>query len=206
MSHASLAIRNAHIVDGTGAPAVKGDVAVERDKIIAFGKFEGTAAREIDAHGHVLSPGFKRSHSLRSAALLGSPRDAEPRGAARAKALTCSVNRCRAASTSRRGAPLHPPCAWNPERHRQRRGGARIRCLNCRARRHDRLKILPRYNRGRPHSSLGPRPFRSAPESPRAVPTPAALFRPNKPSCGALRTERTSPRVQPLGLCCLTVR
>ena len=38
-------------------------------------------------------------------------------------------------------------------------------------------------------------PSRSVPESPRAVPTPAASFRPIKPSCGALRTERTSPRV-----------
>jgi N-acyl-D-amino-acid deacylase len=63
MSHASLAIRNAQIVDGTGAPAFKGDVAVERDKIIAIGKFEGTAAREIDAHGHVLSAGFIDLHT-----------------------------------------------------------------------------------------------------------------------------------------------
>jgi hypothetical protein len=50
---------------------------------------------------------------------------------------------------------------------------------------------------------FGARPSRSAPESPRAVPTPAASFRPIEPSCGALRPERTSARVQPLGPCCM---
>jgi N-acyl-D-amino-acid deacylase len=63
MSGATLAIRNAQIVDGTGAPSFKGDVAVEGNKILAVGKFEGTAAREIDAHGHVLSPGFIDIHT-----------------------------------------------------------------------------------------------------------------------------------------------
>src|SRR5208282_2842167 len=36
---------------------------------------------------------------------------------------------------------------------------------------------------------FGARPSRSAPESPRAVPTPEASFRPVKPSCGAARPE-----------------
>jgi len=63
MSNATLAIRNAQIVDGTGAPSFKGDVAVEGGKVIAVGKFEGKAAREIDAHGHVLSPGFIDVHT-----------------------------------------------------------------------------------------------------------------------------------------------
>jgi N-acyl-D-amino-acid deacylase len=63
MSNATLAIRNAQVVDGTGAPSFKGDVAVADGKILAVGKFEGTAAREIDAHGHVLSPGFIDVHT-----------------------------------------------------------------------------------------------------------------------------------------------
>src|SRR5260221_8089617 len=63
MSQANLAIRNAKIVDGTGAPAFQGDVAVADGKILAVGKFDGTAATEVNAGGHVLSPGFIDVHT-----------------------------------------------------------------------------------------------------------------------------------------------
>jgi N-acyl-D-amino-acid deacylase len=63
MSEVSIAIRGASIVDGTGAPAFKGDVAVAGGTIAALGKFDGTAAREIDAAGMVLSPGFVDVHT-----------------------------------------------------------------------------------------------------------------------------------------------
>ncbi|HUA36387.1 MAG TPA: amidohydrolase family protein [Candidatus Binataceae bacterium] len=63
MSQAKFAIRNATIVDGTGAAAFKGDVAVDNGKIAAVGKFDGSAEKEIDAGGHVLSPGFIDVHT-----------------------------------------------------------------------------------------------------------------------------------------------
>ena len=63
MSQANLAIRNATIVDGTGAPAFKGDVAVNDGKIVAVGDFQDSAEREIEADGHVLSPGFIDVHT-----------------------------------------------------------------------------------------------------------------------------------------------
>jgi N-acyl-D-amino-acid deacylase len=63
MSQADLAIRNATIVDGTGAPAYHGDVAVSAGKIVAVGKFTGKADKEINAGGHVLSPGFIDIHT-----------------------------------------------------------------------------------------------------------------------------------------------
>lgn len=63
MPHASLAIRNATIVDGTGAPAFQGDLAVSGDSILAAGKYDGAAEREIDAGGRVLSPGFVDVHT-----------------------------------------------------------------------------------------------------------------------------------------------
>jgi N-acyl-D-amino-acid deacylase len=63
MGQADLAIRNATIVDGTGAPAYHGDVAVSAGKIVAVGKFTGKADKEINAGGHVLSPGFIDIHT-----------------------------------------------------------------------------------------------------------------------------------------------
>src|SRR5208282_4146765 len=64
---------------------------------------------------------------------------------------------------------------------------------------------LAHYNRGPTTLFFGSRPSRSGLKSPRAAPTPEALFRPRKSSGGAPRIERTSPRIQPLGPCCLTV-
>ncbi len=63
MSQAELAIRNAQIVDGTGAPSFRGDVAVKDGKIAAVGRFDGAAERELDAQGKVLSPGFIDVHT-----------------------------------------------------------------------------------------------------------------------------------------------
>jgi N-acyl-D-amino-acid deacylase len=57
-------IRNARILDGTGTPAVTGDVGILADKIVAVGKLDGaTAARTIDARQHVLGPGFIDVHT-----------------------------------------------------------------------------------------------------------------------------------------------
>lgn len=50
---------DARIVDGTGAPWFRGDVGVRGDTIVAVGDLANRAADTvIDAHGHVLSPGF----------------------------------------------------------------------------------------------------------------------------------------------------
>ena len=63
-----LIIRNAQIVDGTGADAFAGDVAVTAGKIVAVsraaqGGSSGTAKRVIDAEGHLLTPGFVDIHT-----------------------------------------------------------------------------------------------------------------------------------------------
>jgi N-acyl-D-aspartate/D-glutamate deacylase len=58
-----LVIRNARVVDGTGAAAFTADVAVRDGVIVSIGKFVGSASREIDAHGHVLAPGFIDIHT-----------------------------------------------------------------------------------------------------------------------------------------------
>lgn len=58
-----LVIRQARIVDGTGAPAVSGDIAVRGDRIAAVGKVTGTGRTEIDAAGRVVAPGFIDVHT-----------------------------------------------------------------------------------------------------------------------------------------------
>ena len=58
-----LAIRNATVIDGTGAKRFKGDVGVNNGKIIAVGKVEGRAKEEIDAKGAVVAPGFIDCHT-----------------------------------------------------------------------------------------------------------------------------------------------
>src|SRR5919201_808400 len=52
-------IRNGRIVDGTGAPWVRGDVGVTADRIAAIGSLDGaSAATTIDATNLVVAPGF----------------------------------------------------------------------------------------------------------------------------------------------------
>ena len=61
-----LIIHNASIVDGTGAPAFEGSVAVDGDRIVevATGKGGSTRAhRSIDAQGALLTPGFVDIHT-----------------------------------------------------------------------------------------------------------------------------------------------
>jgi dihydroorotase/N-acyl-D-amino-acid deacylase len=54
-----LIIRNGHIIDGTGNPWYAADVGVRGDRIVAIGDLSGQhAAREIDATGRVVTPGF----------------------------------------------------------------------------------------------------------------------------------------------------
>jgi N-acyl-D-amino-acid deacylase len=69
-----LIIRSGSIVDGTGAPAVAGDVAVRDGRIEAVGRVSGSASREIDAAGHAVAPGFIDVHTHDDAAVVRDPR------------------------------------------------------------------------------------------------------------------------------------
>jgi N-acyl-D-amino-acid deacylase len=58
-----LVIRNGKIVDGTGAPAFVGDIAIDGDIIASVGGEAGTGRREIDASGLLVTPGFVDIHT-----------------------------------------------------------------------------------------------------------------------------------------------
>ena len=47
-----LIIRNARVVDGTGAPWYRADIAVEGGRIAAIGKLTGPARETVDAADH----------------------------------------------------------------------------------------------------------------------------------------------------------
>ena len=59
-----LLIRNASIVDGTGAPRFRGDVGVKGDRIARIGDLRAASAdTEIDAGGLTVTPGFIDAHT-----------------------------------------------------------------------------------------------------------------------------------------------
>jgi N-acyl-D-aspartate/D-glutamate deacylase len=70
-----LLIRGGTIVDGSGAPPFTGDVAVRGDIIAAIGAdLPGSATREIDASGKLVTPGFVDMHTHYDGQLIWSDR------------------------------------------------------------------------------------------------------------------------------------
>ncbi len=85
-----LVIRNARIVDGSGGPGARGDVAIDGDRD-RRGRARCPAAgrREIDADGALVTPGLRRHpHPLRRPGDLGP------------------------AAVARRAGTASPPSSW----------------------------------------------------------------------------------------------
>ncbi|GAU65162.1 putative D-aminoacylase [Streptomyces sp. NBRC 110611] len=77
---ADLVLRDADVVDGTGAPSYRADVVIDGGRIAsiaqeaaAAGSQRPTARRELDAAGLALSPGFIDMHAHSDLALLRDP-------------------------------------------------------------------------------------------------------------------------------------
>ncbi|MFE3900002.1 amidohydrolase family protein [Streptomyces sp. NPDC059153] len=73
-----LVIRNAHVVDGTGTPAHRADVAIGDGRIVEIHPEHApgprpTGRRTLDADGLALSPGFIDMHAHSDLALLRDP-------------------------------------------------------------------------------------------------------------------------------------
>jgi N-acyl-D-aspartate/D-glutamate deacylase len=58
-----LVIRGATVIDGTGMPGFTADVALQQGRIAKMGRVSESAAREIDADGLVVTPGFIDVHT-----------------------------------------------------------------------------------------------------------------------------------------------
>ena len=58
-----LVIRNGIVVDGTGLPRRRADVAVKDGRVAEVGFVDGAGAREIDAAGRVVAPGIVDPHT-----------------------------------------------------------------------------------------------------------------------------------------------
>ena len=58
-----LVLRGGTVVDGSGQPGFTADVAVKDGRIAEIGKIAEKGAREIDADGLLVTPGFIDGHT-----------------------------------------------------------------------------------------------------------------------------------------------
>ncbi|TML18464.1 MAG: amidohydrolase [Actinobacteria bacterium] len=68
-----LVLRGATVVDGTGAPSQRADVAIRDGRIAEIGSVTATDATTVDLDGLVLAPGFIDPHTHYDAQVLWDP-------------------------------------------------------------------------------------------------------------------------------------
>ena len=68
-----LVIRNGTVVDGTGLPAYRADVGLTGNRIAAIGRLRERGKEQIDATGHVVTPGFIDGHTHMDAQVFWDP-------------------------------------------------------------------------------------------------------------------------------------
>jgi len=73
-----IVIRHGEVADGTGAPPVLADVAIDGDRVTEVGDVDDTGRREIDAAGRLVTPGFVDIHTHLDAQLFWDPAASSP--------------------------------------------------------------------------------------------------------------------------------
>jgi N-acyl-D-aspartate/D-glutamate deacylase len=68
-----LVIRGGMVFDGTGAEGILADVGISGGVVVDVGKVSDSAAKEIDASGHFVTPGFIDGHTHLDAQIFWDP-------------------------------------------------------------------------------------------------------------------------------------
>lgn len=68
-----LIVRSGTVIDGSGRPGYAADVAVQDGRIAQIGDISGVARRELNADGHVVTPGFIDGHTHLDAQMHWDP-------------------------------------------------------------------------------------------------------------------------------------
>src|SRR5512134_1752209 len=69
-----LVLRGGRVVDGSGNPWYRADVAIQGDRIAAIApRIDGTVGREISAEGLVVAPGFIDLHTHARRGIFQNP-------------------------------------------------------------------------------------------------------------------------------------
>jgi N-acyl-D-aspartate/D-glutamate deacylase len=110
-----LLIRGGEVIDGTGAPRVRADVAITNGRVTELGGFTGRRAmRMIDARGKIVAPGFIDIHSHSDESMLVN--------SAMESALHQGVTLVVCGNCGGSSAPLHGLAAEEADREYSRLG------------------------------------------------------------------------------------
>ena len=68
-----IVVRNGHVVDGSGLGPYRADVGISEGRIVTIGRIRERGATDIDAEGHVITPGFIDGHTHLDAQVFWDP-------------------------------------------------------------------------------------------------------------------------------------
>src|SRR5258705_3205803 len=68
-----LVIKNGTVIDGSGLPRFRADVAVQDGRIASIARIRESAKKVVDAEGHVVVPGFIDGHTHMDAQIFWDP-------------------------------------------------------------------------------------------------------------------------------------